>query len=356
MFGMIAICLALSAVDFILNSMRIDPKASSGTRVHFFLFDFARHFVSDLDLFIGRLTALLVLLAVVGLVAIIKNADRQNIVGHCKAGIDVIVNASLLAQLSVGIIISVMLATFVSALAPVTSWDATVAHIALPADYWRDGRVHLIEGNAYSGYPQYLHALYAVVYGISGESGAALLSWLMLPAGCAALFGLGKQFHHTETGLVAAGIFAAAPLVAQQAGTVSIDLAFAALTLTAFGLWLRALNDEFPRPTLCVAAILAGASCGIRHTGFVVCALLALFTLIEHRKQIKLLVMPLMLMAAAALPSLMYTWVNTGNPFYPLLAEVFPSPAMPDIQDTRIGAHETFSMFPGRSFCCTPGM
>jgi hypothetical protein len=248
---------------------------------------------------------------------------------------------SLFVQISIGTMCCIHLLTFVSVLAPVTSWDATVAHLALPSDYWRIGNVELLTGNAYSGYPQYLHALYSVLYGISGESGAALLSWGMGPLGCLTIYALGKKLGSEDTGYIAGAIFAAAPIVAQQAGTVSIDLAFTVMTLGAWVFWLHALDDKNKNQYLYAAALVAGASCGIRHTGFIVCAFIALFTWIEFRKQLKPCIVFCLLLLIGAIPSLLYTWSNTGNPFYPLLSDWFVSPEMPDIQDTRMGAHET---------------
>src|SRR5690606_5192612 len=49
----------------------------------------------------------------------------------------------------------------ITALAPPTSWDATTAHLALPADYARAGRIYFEPGNAYGGYPHLLQVLTA---------------------------------------------------------------------------------------------------------------------------------------------------------------------------------------------------
>jgi len=262
--------------------------------------------------------------------------------------------SSWIVQISIGTMFCINLLTLISAFAPVTSWDATVAHIALPADYWRIGNVELIAGNAYSGYPQYLHAMYSVLYGFSGETAAALLSWSMGPLGCFVVYALGKKLGTEETGYIGGAIFSSAPIVAQQAGTVSIDLTFAVLTLGVWLFWLHAIDDKKRVSYLYAAALLAGISCGVRHTGFIVCAFMALITFIEFRKQWIPCGLVIGLMFVGALPSLVFTWVNTGNPFYPLLAEIFVSPELPDIQDTRIGAHETVRGNTGVEFLLYP--
>ena len=156
-----------------------------------------------------------------------------------------------------------------SALAPVTSWDAGVAHLALPSEYARDGKISFNEGNVYSAYPHLLHSLYAYVFSESGEMSTALLSWFFGALACLGVYCLGRRVENREVGFVAAAIFATTPIYFSQAGTVSIDLAFTALTVTSL-LCLFAGHDDREMRWLVLAGFLVGASCGIRHTGYVV--------------------------------------------------------------------------------------
>ncbi|HEO70366.1 MAG TPA: hypothetical protein ENN80_03820, partial [Candidatus Hydrogenedentes bacterium] len=167
------------------------------------------------------------------------------------------------------------LLTLISALAPVTSWDATVAHLALPQAYAMQGCIGLLEGNAYSGYPHFIHSLFAYVYLESGEAAVSLLNWGFAVLACSAMYALGNRLCGRTCGLIAATIFATAPVYMDQAAGASLDLAFAGLSVAALYSFIAWYEEERPS-WLFLAAFLAGSSCGVRHTGYLVCVLLAL--------------------------------------------------------------------------------
>ncbi len=220
------------------------------------------------------------------------------------------------------------------ALAPATSWDACVAHLALPKDYAREGRILFVPGNEYTAYPHLLHALYAYVFAQDGERGAMLLSWFMGLLACAATFVLGARIAGRRCGLIAAAILATAPIFLDQASTVSIDLGFCAFAIGAMAaltVWYDTCNVQ--RATrfdwLVLAAWLAGSACGIRHTGYLVCVLLALAVLYGARRRARTLCLFAAVTMLAASPWLLRSALLTGNPFYPLLASWFGTGTLP---------------------------
>jgi hypothetical protein len=163
--------------------------------------------------------------------------------------------------------------SLLGALAPATGWDAGVAHLSLPKDYAREGRIFVFEGNEYSAYPHLAHCLFAQVFFGNGETLTALLSWVFAVSACGAAFALGLRIENRRCAWVAAAIFATAPIFMDQAGSVSLDLAFTAFTLAALTC-LTAWRDTRQHGWLWLGAFLAGSSCGIRHTGYLVCVLL----------------------------------------------------------------------------------
>lgn len=231
---------------------------------------------------------------------------------------------------------------FIATLAPVTSWDATVAHLALPSDYSRAGRIFLQDGNVYAAYPHLMHTLYAVAYEGGGERSVTLLNWFFGVAACYAVYGLGRELAGGHAGLVAAAILATAPIFADQIGGVSIDLAFSAFTTTALWMLLR-WHRELDLMALCTAGILAGAACGIRHTGYLVLVLLAVGAIIStprHARTTALLVFGIAALASAA-PWLLRTALLVGNPVFPFLGTWFATSPIDHIDITDAGAHET---------------
>lgn len=243
---------------------------------------------------------------------------------------------SLLAALGLSLLLG-----FLASLAPVTAWDAAVAHLALPADYARAGRIEAGAGNVYSAYPHLAHTLYAVAYAGGGERSVTLLNWLFGLAACYAVYGLARELAGRHAGLAAAAILAAAPVFADQIGGVSIDLVFAAFTTTALWMLLR-WHRDLDLMALCAAGMLAGASCGIRHTGFLVAALLLAGVRLATPRAARLPALGVYVVALllSAAPWLLRTALATGNPFFPFFHEWFPESPIDHIAITG-GMHET---------------
>ncbi|HSG56701.1 MAG TPA: glycosyltransferase family 39 protein, partial [Paracoccaceae bacterium] len=230
---------------------------------------------------------------------------------------------------------------FIGVMAPLTSWDATVAHLALPSDYARAGRIFLHPGNVYSGYPHFMHTLFAFAFYPEFEKSASLLSWAMAALACGSVYLLGRRVHSPACGFIAAAIFATAPIFADQAGGISIDLpfvAYATLALAALVAWFDTKNTGW----LLIAGFLAGSACGIRHTGYIVCVLLALGVLMGGgERRVRATVLFSLLVLAGAGPWLLRSALLVHNPFFPLFASFFPESPIDHIAITSGGAHET---------------
>lgn len=229
--------------------------------------------------------------------------------------------------------------TLLSAMAPVTSWDATVAHLALPSDYARAGHIGFIEGNVYSAYPHFMHTLFSYVFYESGERSTALLSWLFGLLACLAVYDLGRRVMDRQTGLIAAAIFASSPIYFSQAGTVSIDVAFTGMTAAALACAF-AWYDEKQIRWLVLAGVLAGSSCGIRHTGYLVCVLIAIGIIwVARQKRASAAGTFAGVSLIAALPWMIRSAVVVGNPVYPFFKNVFGANQLLDVQNPTLMTH-----------------
>lgn len=233
------------------------------------------------------------------------------------------------------------------ALAPSTSWDAAVAHLALPSDFVREGRIRILPGNAYSGYPLLIHGLYTYAYHFGGETSVQLVAWALAALACAMTFDLGRQLAGRRAGYVAAAIMASAPIFAEQAGVASLDVALAGVIAGALAQWLR-WYDTLDRRALALAGLLCGSACGIRHTGFLVGALLVAGTFIQgicatRRPMAAGAASGTFALAAlfAATPWVLRSAIVTGDPFFPFFTEVFDSSRIHDTEITALGAHES---------------
>lgn len=238
-------------------------------------------------------------------------------------------------------IVAANVLTLISALAPNTNWDAGVAHLALPADYAREGRIHFVEGNVYTAYPHLVHSLYAYAFAQSGEQGVTLVSWGLGVLACMAVFELGTVIGSRSAAYASAALFATAPVFFNQSGTGGVDVPFAGSTVAALAATMRWRADGRAIWPV-VAAVLAGASCGVRHTGYLVCALLAVgaWAFARGGRGRTLAVFAAVAIFAAA-PWLARSWIVVGNPVYPFLSSVFPDARVTDVQTTGLLSHET---------------
>ncbi len=255
---------------------------------------------------------------------------------------------SWLEKAAVAAVLCAWLLALLGALAPSTGWDAAVAHLALPSDYGRAGRILTEPGNVYSGYPHFMHSLYAVAMLGNHELPVSLLNWSMGCLACIAIYSLGRRVGTRQTGLVSAALLATAPIYLDQAGNVGIDLPFVAYSTAALAAAV-AWHDERKLHWLVVAGILAGASCGIRHTGYLVCGLLILGVAILSLRAKFLHPLGAFALVAtiAALPWLIRSWLVTGNPIFPFLLSVFPDSPIDHIAVSTPGAHESIGRSSG---------
>ncbi|MFP4502998.1 MAG: glycosyltransferase family 39 protein [Candidatus Hydrogenedentota bacterium] len=281
-------------------------------------------------------SAVLYLLAALGLAAEVF-AGRHTIPDSAerapRASFDMLEKASLAA------IAGALLLTFLAATAPVTGWEASVAHMALASDYAREGRIHLQPGNVYAACPHLAQSLYAVAFLSGGELAATWLNWFFGALSVGAVAALGVRVAGRRAGLVAAALYAAAPIFMDQAAAPSVDLALAALATAALCALVR-WYDTGRLGALLVSALLAGSSCGARHTGYVVVAFLVAGVLAGGGRRRYTAAGIFVLMATlAAAPWLVRSALLAGNPFFPLLHNVFPSEFILYTAEAGIGVH-----------------
>jgi hypothetical protein len=234
-----------------------------------------------------------------------------------------------------------LLLVLLACLAPVTGWDACVAHLALPAAYVRYGRIALVEGNNYSGYPQLMHVLFAFALDNGTERAASVINWVFAALACFMAYFLGKRIDGRRAGCVAAAVVATAPVFMDQGGAPSVDMAFVTMTLAALNA-LTAWRQEHRRAWLIIAAVLAGSACGVRQTAYLVAVLLVTMVFVctpAHRWRHAFLFT--VVCSVAALPWLTRSAIVTGNPFFPFFTSWFPTPDLPDVDAALVASHES---------------
>ncbi|MCC6795491.1 MAG: glycosyltransferase family 39 protein [Candidatus Hydrogenedentes bacterium] len=225
--------------------------------------------------------------------------------------------------------------------APVTSWDAGVAHLALPAAYWREERIAAMPLDNYSLYPQLMHTLFAIAPPGLRESHASGTVLFMSLALCSSTFWLARRIAGPACGLPAAAMIATTPLFLEHHAVPEIDIPYTATVVAALSA-LAAWRQEKNYGWLVLAGLLAGSGCGIRHTAYLAGALMltGVFFVARERRWYSASVFAAVASASAA-PWLLRTALICGNPVYPFFTSILGANAAPDIDVAAIGAHSS---------------
>lgn len=218
--------------------------------------------------------------------------------------------------------------------APEGYWDAIVLHLGVPARWLDAGRVGNI-APFFQREPVLMCAHYAFASGLSGES---LARWLNLVTGGALAVAvgalalrLGGGAGARPAGMAGFALVATGPmfaLLSVHAGADIVTALFTVLAVSRFaGAWRRWPGGTAAPGALVAAGAFAGLAGACKLPGLG--AIVVLVVLCAPRPRSAL---PLAAAATAAfLPWAARAWLLTGNPVYPLLDPLFPSPFWPPL-------------------------
>lgn len=229
---------------------------------------------------------------------------------------------------------------------PELEYDALEYHLGAPKEWLEAGSIHFLPHNFYASMPSLTEMLYLWGIVVRGDDGVAkLLHWAFGVFAALAAFALGSKLFHRKVGLWAAAIFYTMPFITDLSMTARIDLAttfFSALAVGQAAIFVQ----QNRRPALWLAAVLGGVAFSTKYpvAPIVVvplCIALAIFCWRERRlgsfAQAAVLGGIALLVAS---PWLLKNLVQTGNPFFPLLHSLFPSPFWDEARDALfVGFH-----------------
>ena len=232
---------------------------------------------------------------------------------------------------------------------PPSEYDALEYHFGAPATWRRAGRITFLERNVYSNMPLNAEMFSLLGMGLEGDPlrGATLgriIGVVMGLLGAAALAAALWRIHSRLAGDAAAIIYYSWPGVTLYAGTGHIEVAqqlYGILALWAVGLSL--LDEERRRRWGVVAGVMAGLALGVKYPSAVFVLVPVVLTLLATRWAMRRSFRAGLMTAATAFvtailiasPWLIRNVVNTGNPVYPLLYNVFGGSNWSALQDAR---------------------
>ena len=218
-------------------------------------------------------------------------------------------------------------------LVPPTARDELTHHLAIPRLYARAGKILEIPMAPYAYYPMLLDMLYTpwvywkydsvpkLVHGLFGfMTGLSLYAYL-------------SRRMNVVYGLLGFFFFISVPSVLRLSHWAYVDLGTTFYSTAALLCILRWREEKSARQWLIMAALSAGFTVATKPNGLVAWLLLFfLFTWIAVREPEhnygRILSGCLIFGAVGALPFLPWlikNWLQTGNPFFPLLGGLFPA-------------------------------
>ncbi len=223
-----------------------------------------------------------------------------------------------------------LLAGLVMGLSPLVATDPLVYHLEIPWRYVEAGRIVPLPFNVYANMPHATELLYTLGLLVGGEGGAKCLDFGFRVLLLLALVGFSRRWLGIRRGLLAPCLLLTSPLVLDNRTVANIDLAMALFFLLSLVEILRWRETGLFRH-LIVASLFAGVLSGMKYTGVfytgALFATLLAFRVLDRSGRGSVFgdfVFPIPAFLAF-LPWLIKNRVLTGNPFYPLLPDVYDS-------------------------------
>ena len=231
--------------------------------------------------------------------------------------------------------------TLFESLAPATSQDAFVYHLAVPARFMAEGNLHYVPGNFYSAFPMNVEMLFTLGLLLDSEPLAKWFHWMLGAGAVAAVAALARHLaarsrERTDTpcGLLAATLFATIPTVALIAGWAYVDLGVVFFITLSSLFFLRFWESQRGRkveslrhestPYLVLSVVLAGIAAGCKYTaGFqgLLIAAFVLVTAVREKRSPRLVCGQVgtvcFVVLAFASPWFVKNMITTGNPLFP---------------------------------------
>ncbi len=220
-------------------------------------------------------------------------------------------------------------------LVPPTARDELTHHLAIPRLYARAGRIIEVPMAPYSYYPMLLDMLYTpwVYWGF--DSVPKLIHGLFGFLTGLSIYAYLSRRMNAVYGLVGFFFFISLPSVLRLSHWAYVDLGTAFYTTAALLCLLRWREEQARAQWLIMAALSAGFAVATKPNGWV--AWLLLFFLFiwvsvrEAKRGFGRIIAEGVLFGAVGvlpvLPWLAKNWLQTGNPFFPLLGGLFPAEA-----------------------------
>ena len=232
-------------------------------------------------------------------------------------------------------------AALISSLVPPKESDGLRYHLTVPKLYLEHGGFYVIPGIAFSNFPFLIEYLYMIPLALGSICTPNLIhcSYFIFTIGL--IYHLGKKLEGTKTGYFAALIFATTPFLPLFASWAFIEFGLTCYILLGFILSLELTeknSNEEILPLSFLLGIVAGLIVSCKYTALsVLCylsAVPAVYAILCNRSQWKTYFRASCIIGITGLtiasPWFIKNWILLGNPIYPFLKSIFPTPGWTD--------------------------
>src|ERR1051325_6233273 len=232
----------------------------------------------------------------------------------------------------------VILSEILLCLVPPTARDELTHHLAIPRLYARSGKIIAVPIALYSYYPMLLDMLYTPWVGWGYDSVPKLIHCLFVFLTGVVLYASLSRRMNAASGLLVFFFFVSIPAVLRLSHWAYVDLGTTFYATASLFCLLRWAEEKASASWLILAAAAAGFCAASKPNGLLAVFVLGCLFLVllarEPRRKLPKFIADLALFGSVAvlplLPWLIKNWVQTGNPFFPLLGNLFPGSGIAD--------------------------
>jgi hypothetical protein len=230
-------------------------------------------------------------------------------------------------------ILVILITEIILSLVPPTARDELTHHLAIPRLYARAGRIIEVPMAPYSYYPMLLDMLYTPWVHWGYDSIPKLIHALFAFLTGVSLYAYLSRRMNAVYGLLGFFFFISVPAVLRLSHWAYVDLGVTFYATASLLCLLRWREEKNGRRWLLLAALSAGFAVAAKPNGLVAWLLLFFLLLWVSVRETekgwgKIFSQCILFAVVGALPYfpwLVKNWLQTGNPFFPLLAGFFPA-------------------------------
>ena len=226
-----------------------------------------------------------------------------------------------------GLLLAIFLFSLLVSLAPPLQFDSLVYHLTMPQTYLNQGAVTYLPWLIWNGNPQTIEMLYTWAAALAGFPAAACLGWFCCVLAVLGLLGFLRERLGTRAAWVGVTALLSGFTLAVSPAWAYVDWMTLFLGVAAL-ICLDGWRLEGSKKLLCLSALFAGMALATKYTAGIL-GLVVFAVVLWHVWKRKERLWPVfwcfaLFAVLPVLPWLLRNFLDTGNPFYPLL---FPAGA-----------------------------